>query len=124
MFLQKKPVAKPKQPAQFIVVTHRAPIVTVASKVYGVEHSNRVSTVREISARAAVKFVQSVEAKNAQQQGQGARGAGGGGKQVGTGKAVAGTPGGKGGEGGTPAAVRRPSKRQKENSVSEGNGEA
>jgi hypothetical protein len=44
-------------PAQFIVTTFHPQIVEVADKTYGVEHSNRVSTIKPIPRDVALTFV-------------------------------------------------------------------
>lgn len=84
-------------PAQFIVTTFHPQIVEVADKTYGVEHSNRVSTIKPIPRDVALTFVRNDK----------------------THEPRSGSAGGKGEvvEGG----ARRASKRRKENTPSDEN---
>ena len=87
--------------AQYIITTFHPQLVEIATKAYGVAHSNRVSTIRSLSRDQALKFV-----KGDRSHGQ--RGGGGGG---GVAKPAAAAV-----EDGAP-----PGKRQKENEASETN---
>lgn len=79
-------------PAQFIITTFHPQLVSVADRVYGVSHANRVSRIALISKSDALQFVQTEEARaqkaSAAAAAAAAAAAGGGGK------------GGKGGGGG------------------------
>lgn len=50
-------------PAQFIITTFHPQLVSVADRVYGVSHANRVSRIALISKGDALQFVQTEEAR-------------------------------------------------------------
>ena len=75
-------------PAQFIVTTFHPQLVSVADRVYGVSHANRVSRIALVSKSDALQFVQTEEAR-AQKASAAAAAA-----------AAAAAGGGKGGKGG------------------------
>ncbi|MEW5315971.1 MAG: hypothetical protein WDW38_007365 [Sanguina aurantia] len=59
--------------AQFIVTTFHPQILSLADKIYGVAHTNRISKVHVISRQDATNFLQAAE--QAAEQGQGQAGA-------------------------------------------------
>ena len=76
-------------PAQFIVTTFHPQLVSVADRVYGVSHANRVSRIALVSKGDALQFVQTEEARAQKASAAAAAAA-----------AAAGGKGGKGGGGG------------------------
>ena len=76
-------------PAQFIITTFHPQLVSVADRVYGVSHANRVSRIALISKSDALQFVQTEEARAQKASAAAAAAA-----------AAAGGGGGKGGKGG------------------------
>ena len=91
-------VVEGENAAQYIVTTFHPQIVQIADMAYGVQHSNRISTIRTLPRKLALKFVRDDKS----------HGQRGGGAGAGAGKAVA--------DGELP-----PGKRQKENEASETN---
>jgi hypothetical protein len=91
--------------AQFIVTTFHPQIVAVADQAYGVENKQRISTVKSISRAMALEFVRNDTSHRARASGCASAG---GSMRSGPSKVAA-------------AAAKRPSKRLKENRMSEDN---